>query len=82
MQFAEILSQFNILRDKKQAREQVARFYAAWLKKFEGVPQAGRSLALYQDFSSAYVLGKTLQDVPDDVRSPSRVAEQFMMTCL
>jgi len=81
-QFAEILNQFNILSDKRQARAQVARFYAAWLKKFEGVPQAGRALALYQDFSSAYVLGKTLQDVPDDVRSPSRVAEQFMMTCL
>jgi hypothetical protein len=82
-QFSDILNQFLILRDKKQARSQVANFYKEWLKKFEAVPVQGRPLALYQDFSSAYVLGKTFDDIPDKVlRNPSRLAEQFMMICL
>jgi len=82
-QFSDVLRHFHMLGGKKQARRQIARFYRGWLKKFEGIPLEGRALALYQDFSSAYVLGKTLNDIPgDDVRSPSRIAEQFMMTCL
>jgi len=81
-ELSKVLKQFPILRDKKQARRQVAQFYREWLKKFEVIPLEGRALALYQDFSSAYVLGKTLNDIPDKVKSPSRLAEQFMMTCL
>jgi hypothetical protein len=81
-QFSDILKQFPSLKDKKTARRQVAEFYCAWLKKFESVPPDGRSMALYQDFSSAYVLGKTLSDVPDKPKSPYRIAEQFMMVSL
>jgi hypothetical protein len=81
-QLSQLLKQFQILKDKKQARKQVALFYGGWLKKFEGIPLEGRALALYHDFSSAYVLGKTLKEIPDKVKSPSRLAEQFMMMCL
>jgi hypothetical protein len=82
-QFLDLLNNFDILKDPKASRRQVAKFYRAWLKKFEDIPEEGRALALYQDFSSAYVLGKSLHDIPgDDVRSPSRIAEQFMTTCL
>jgi hypothetical protein len=82
-QFSDVLKHFHVLGGKRQARRQVAQFYGRWLKKFEEIPPEGRALALYQDFSSAYVLGKTLNDIPgDDVRSPSRIAEQFMMACL
>jgi hypothetical protein len=81
-QLSDLLKHFQILGDKKQARRQVARVYKEWLKRFEDIPLEGRALALYQDFSSAYVLGKTLNDIPDKVKNPSRLAEQFMMTCL
>jgi len=81
-QLSQLLKQFPILKDKKQARKQVALFYGAWLKRFESIPLDGRALALYHDFSSAYVLGKTLKEIPDKVKSPSRLAEQFMMMCL
>jgi hypothetical protein len=82
-ELSEVLSQFSLLKDKLRARRQVAKFYREWLGKFESIPAQGRMLALYQDFSSAYVLGKTLDDIPDSkVRSASKIAEQFMMTCL
>jgi hypothetical protein len=83
-QFLELFSEFDILKDRNSARRQVAQFYRTWLKKFEGIPPEGRPLALYQDFSSAYVLGKTLDDIPEpeNVKKPSRLAEQFMMTSL
>jgi hypothetical protein len=83
-QFLGLLNEFDILKDRNSSRRQVAQFYKGWLKKFEGIPTDGRPLALYQDFSSAYVLGKTLDDIPDpeNLKSPSRLAEQFMMTCL
>jgi len=82
VQFSDTLKQFAALKDKKTARRQVAEFYKLWLKKFEIIPQDGRPMALYQDFSSAYVLGKTLSDIPDQPKSPYRIAEQFMMISL
>jgi hypothetical protein len=84
-QFLDVLRQFHALQHKNQGRLQVARFYRDWLRKFEGIPTEGRALALYQDFSSAYVLGKTLGDIPqpkDEMRTAWRVSEQFMMACL
>ncbi|HEX7422632.1 MAG TPA: hypothetical protein VF311_01920 [Terriglobales bacterium] len=68
-----------------EARRQVARFYKAWFDKIADTPASGRALALYQDFSTAYVLGKPLPDLPEDektARRPERIAEQFMLQCL
>jgi hypothetical protein len=67
------------------ARKQVARFYKSWYDKIASVTEPGQALALYQDFSTAYVLGKPLPDLPDDegtARRPERIAEQFMLQCL
>jgi hypothetical protein len=83
--FETLLKNFTILADKKQARRQVAQFYKKWLDLINANPPAGRGLALYQDLSSAYVLGKTLRDLPKDEktgRRPERVAQQLMLNCL
>jgi hypothetical protein len=68
-----------------EARKQVARFYKTWFDKIASTQASGRALALYQDFSTAYVLGKPLQPLPDEegtARRPERIAEQFMLLCL
>ncbi len=77
-------SRYHFL-DEESNRNQVTRFYKEWLIKLEDVPKAGRTLALYQDFSSAYVLGKHLPTLPasgSSARRPERVAEYFMLNCL
>ena len=66
-------------------RMQVATYYQQWLSRLSDTPNAGRSLALYQDLSSAYVLGKGLPDLPSGegtARRPERVAKQLMLFCL
>jgi hypothetical protein len=66
-------------------RRQVATFYQKWFNTIAQVNGAGRSLALYQDLSSAYVLGKTLDKLPQNEgtgRRPEKIAQQFMMRCL
>lgn len=65
-------------------REQIAVFYKHWLDKIENTPKIGRKLVLYQDFSSAFVLGKQLPILPssETPRKPEKVAEYFMPVCL
>lgn len=66
-------------------RTQIANFYKSWIGRFVSLPQAGRALALYQDLSSAYVVGKSLKQLPNEegtARRPERVAQQLMMNCL
>jgi len=66
-------------------RTQVAEFYKDWLDELASVPSSGRALALYQQFSSAYVLGKSLPELPKEegtARKPERVAQQLMLSCL
>lgn len=66
-------------------RPQVAAFYSQWLDRLQQLPLSGRSLALYQDFSSAYVFGRTLGVLPKEegsARRPERIAEQLMLHCL
>ncbi|MGZ4860280.1 MAG: hypothetical protein ACXV8M_12040, partial [Candidatus Angelobacter sp.] len=68
-------------------RHQTAAFYKSWFNKISILPHAGRALGLYQDLSSAYVMGTTLKDLPlppveNTARKPARVAQQFMLNCL
>jgi len=82
-QSTEILHNFSHLMS--DSREQVATFYKNWFDKLSIVPEPGRSLALFQDFSSAYVLGKSLKELPakeGSGRKPARVPKQFMVNCL
>jgi len=70
---------------KDAAVRQVAEFYSEWLRRLSAFPAAGRALALYQDFSSGFVLGRQLPSMPEAERSarrPERVAEQLMLHCL
>lgn len=71
--------------DADVAKRQVAQVYRKWVDKIMASPPNGRSVALYQDLSAAFVTGKMLQDLPDEVghaRRPERVAEQLMLNCL
>jgi hypothetical protein len=84
-EFSSLIKQSQLLRDEETARLQIGKFYGEWLKRLEVTVPQSRSLALYQDFSNAYVLGKSLPDIPSETgpaRSPSRIAEQFMGNCL
>lgn len=63
-------------------KEQVAQFYKGWSDSISAAPPAGRSMALFQDLSAAYALGKALSDLEDDVRRPEAVAEPLMLSCL
>ena len=70
---------------KGAAARQVAGFYSQWLDRLSASAPAGRALALYQEFSSAFVLGRQLPTMPKaerTARRPERVAEQLMLHCL
>jgi hypothetical protein len=84
-QFSRLRSRFKNSAGHELAWNQAAEFYGEWLTKLNGIAPAGRSLALYQDLSSAYVLGKRLPVLPDTespARSAGKIAEQLMLHCL
>lgn len=74
----------NFTRLTHDAQDQVAEFYKDWFNRIAREPEPSRALALFQDFSAAYALGKGLPDMP--VKGPGRqaaqVAKQFMVNCL
>lgn len=72
-------------REKELAHHQVAEFYKLWIERLEEIPPPGRALALYQDLSSAFVVGKQLPSLPITTSTPSRpekVVQQLMLNCL
>lgn len=84
-EFAAIEKEFSHLQVGTNGKKQIAAFYKGWFTKFSTLPESGRPLALYQDLSSAYILGKTLKVLPTEeetARRPERVAQQLMMNCL
>lgn len=83
-EFSEIRRTFTILSGQDRAREQVAAFYKQWFDLIAAVPKAGRSMALFQDLSTAYALGKSLPDLVDEgtARRPESVVEPLMLSCL
>ncbi len=80
----QILNRFSILSDRETARGQVAEFYKKWFDSLAYVPKAGRALALFQDLSAAYALGRSLPsfNISDTSRRPESVAEPLMLSCL
>jgi hypothetical protein len=72
--------------DKDSARRQVAESYRTWIEKLSSVPPAGRALALYQDLSEAFVVGRTIgKNLPragSASRAPEKVAQQLLLNCL
>jgi hypothetical protein len=84
-QTRDLASNFARFTIENKAREQVCGVYKAWFDLIDAVQPAGRALALYQDLSAAYVLGKGLPSLPDSegtARRPERVAQQLMLQCL
>jgi len=90
-ELSELRNNIVAFRDRRGAVTQVAKFYNEWLRRIQGVAPEGRSLALYQDLSSAYVIGRQLPPLPKEVLSTSapmeireagKVAEQLMLYCL
>ncbi|MBI2517499.1 MAG: hypothetical protein HYV95_11390 [Opitutae bacterium] len=71
--------------DSEVSKRQITQGYRKWIDKIMSSPANGRSVALYQDLSAAFVTGRMLPDLPDEVgyaRRPERVAEQLMLNCL
>jgi len=78
-------SQYDATWDEDRGKKQVAAFYKRWYDLLDGVPSTGRALALYQDLSSAFVVGKALPPLPpteQTARRPEIVAQQLMLKCL
>ncbi|MFC1885310.1 hypothetical protein ACFL2O_11125 [Thermodesulfobacteriota bacterium] len=76
---------YELVSQSEIARDQIAREWKRWFNKIEAVQPAGRTLALYQDLSSAYVIGKKLPELSRSektARFPARVARQLMLNCL
>lgn len=80
-----LLLAFPGLQTREAGKKQIARVYREWLNKLGAMSASGRALGLYQDLSSAFVTGRTLQEFPPaelSARRPERVAQQLMMNCL
>ena len=83
-EFTEIRKNYSGLSEPDRAREQVARFYKKWFDAIALAPKAGRSMALFQDLSVAYALGKSLPELEGEgaARKPEAVVEPLMLSCL
>lgn len=79
-----IKKKLSVFADRTKARRQVAVFYKVWFDKIASNPPSGRSMAMFQDLSSAYALGKSLPDLKDEgtARKAASVVEPFMTSCL
>jgi hypothetical protein len=76
--------QLNLLSLPDQARDQVARFYKSWFDLLAATPRAGRPMALFQDLSAAFAVGRSLPEFEDEgtARRPESVVEPLMLNCL
>jgi hypothetical protein len=83
IELSSLLARFPMVLHSNN-RPQIAHMYKKWIDSLASVPVAGRSLTLYQQLSSSYVLGKSLADLPEvgTARRPERVAQQLMLVCL
>ena len=84
-EFEKLRTNYRALTQTELAKQQVARFYKKWFDRLEAAPKGGRALALYQEFSSAFVLGKQLPNLPATERPGHRASalpQQFMLHCL
>jgi len=90
LEFKQIKENSLKLSNRKISLQQIAQFYSTWLQTIEALPKTGRKLALYQDLSSAYVVGSQLKKLPTkalsnastEMQKPGKVAEQLMLKCL
>ena len=84
-ELSELRAKYDSLLISSAAKDQIAKFYKNWFDEIAQSPSVGRSLAVYQDLSSAYVLGKQLPTLPrvgSTATRPERIAEYYMFNCL
>jgi hypothetical protein len=83
-EFEELRGNLDVFFETSRAREQVASFYKQWFDRVATAPRAGRSMALFQDLSAAYALGKSLPPLEGEgtSRRPESVVEPLMLSCL
>ncbi len=86
-EFTALAKKLDVYEDNfREARKQILAFYRSWHSKFAGIKPVGRPLALYQDLSSAFVLGRGRRlpalEKTGTGRRPERLAEQLMRFCL
>lgn len=69
---------------KNAARRQIAEFYRDWIDSIESVQPDGRGVALFQQLSSAFVLGRKLKSMESEnsAKQPEKIAEGLMTHCL
>ena len=85
VEFSHILHRFDELGQLERAKEQIAAFYKHWFNSIAAVPIGGRSMAMFQDLSASYALGKSLPEFSADegaARKAESIAEALMMSCL
>jgi hypothetical protein len=66
-------------------RRQVASLWRDWFTEVAELSPPSRPLALYQEFSRAFLLGKALPPVPSETGSakkPYQPAQQLMLHCV
>jgi hypothetical protein len=88
-EFQQLLKDYSALNVRDAAIDQVARFQKEWYQKIATLPQDGRAMGLYQDLSSAFVLGRQLPNLPKTalpkasakILESGVVAEQLMLRC-
>ena len=85
-EFNNLYKKLNSYNTPDSAREQIAEFYRNWIYSLSDIPPSGRALALYQDFSNAFVVGSAIKNqlpvTERSARKPEQVAKQFMLNCL
>jgi hypothetical protein len=84
-ELGDVNRRYTTLTEDAPARQQVATFYKHWFNIIAAAPKGGRSMALFQDLSVAYALGRSLAPLGADegtARRPEAIAEPLMLSCL
>lgn len=80
----DLKTNYSMYEQEDVAKQQIVKFYKHWIDGIAAVPKAGRSMALFQDLSASYVLGKSLPEMrwEGTTRRPESVVEPLMLSCL
>ncbi len=84
-ELAALRKELRALSDPTRAQRQVAKFYRKWFDGLASTPVSSRADELYEQFSVAYKLGRSLPDLPraeGSARRRGRVAQLFRDSCL
>jgi len=84
-QIRDLREKYSLLANEDYAKNQTANFYSKWIDQLFKIDSQSRPLTLYQDFSSAFVLGSQLDDLPINGTKKQKaglLAQQLMFCCL